>query len=109
METLEVLISKLIDSFDFAFMLIINLSTYLIIKTIDNLNGDSIVPTYLKRIIAVAVGIGFTLLALYIGDSTTPAKVLVYSFVLSLVSWDIIFKPLLNYLGDKVNYRKLKD
>ena len=47
----------LINSFDYGYMFSVNILTYLIIKTVDYLNGDKIVPQYAKRLIAVISGI----------------------------------------------------
>lgn len=87
--------SLLINSFDFGYMFSVNVLTYLIIKTIDYLNGDKSVPTWLKRIIAVISGLILALIIVLM-SGFTPS--LLYSFILSLVSWDIIFKPLLKYI-----------
>lgn len=50
-------VKELLSKFDLAYMFAVNVATYIIIKVIDNLNGEKIVPTYLKRIIALIVGI----------------------------------------------------
>lgn len=50
-------VKELLSKFDLAYMFAVNIATYIIIKVIDNLNGEKIVPTYLKRIIALIVGI----------------------------------------------------
>ena len=76
-------------------MFSVNVLTYLIIKTIDYLNGDKSVPTWLKRIIAVISGLILALIIVLM-SGFTPS--LLYSFILSLVSWDIIFKPVLKYI-----------
>ena len=49
-------VKELLSKFDLAYMFAVNVATYIIIKVIDNLNGEKIVPTYLKRIIAFIVG-----------------------------------------------------
>ena len=91
----EQLTNLLINSFDFGYMFSVNVLTYLIIKTIDYLNGDKSVPTWLKRIIAVISGLILALIIVLM-SGFTPS--LLYSFILSLVSWDIIFKPVLKYI-----------
>lgn len=107
MQTLEIIIGKLLDSFDFGYMLSVNIATYLIIKLIDSLNGAKQVPTAFKRIVAVIIGLSIGIV-LHL-TSTIDIRILIYSFVLSLVSFDVIFKPFLNFLGDKVNYKKFKN
>ena len=91
----EQLTNLLINSFDFGYMFSVNVLTYLIIKTIDYLNGDKSVPTWLKRTIAVISGLILALIIVLM-NGFTPS--LLYSFILSLVSWDTIFKPLLKFI-----------
>ena len=103
MEMLEEFIKELLSRFDFAYMFAVNVLTYLLIKGIDSVNGDKAVSTAVKRLIAVLVGAGIGAITVKLGSEPT---IMVYSFILSLVSWDIVFKPILNKLNDKINYRK---
>ena len=100
---LEDFIKELLSHFDFAYMFAVNVLTYLLIKAIDSVNGTKAVSTAVKRLIAVLAGAGIGAVAVKLGSE--PAT-MVYSFILSLVSWDILFKPILNKLNDKINYRK---
>ena len=103
MEMLEEFIKELLSRFDFAYMFAVNILTYLLIKGIDSVNGDKAVSTAVKRLIAVLVGAGIGAITVKLGSEPTT---MVYSFILSLVSWDIVFKPILNKLNDKFNYKK---
>ena len=103
MEMLEEFIKELLSHFDFAYMFAVNVLTYLLIKGIDSVNGDKAVSTAVKRLIAVLVGAGIGAITVKLGSEPTT---MVYSFILSLVSWDIVFKPILNKLNDKFNYKK---
>ena len=103
MEMLEEFIKELLSRFDFAYMFAVNILTYLLIKGIDSVNGDKAVSTAVKRLIAVLVGAGIGAITVKLGSEPTT---MVYSFILSLVSWDIVFKPILNKLNDKINYKK---
>lgn len=96
-------IEELLSHFDIAYMFAVNVATYLIIKTIDKFNGEKIVPTYLKRIIALIVGIIIAFTVVSFGADKT---IILYSFILSLVSWDCMWKPILNIIDDKFNYKK---
>lgn len=96
-------IEELLSRFDIAYMLAVNVATYLIIKTIDKFNGEKIVPTWTKRIVAVIVGI---IIGLAVTSFGTDKTTILYSFILSLVSWDILFKPILNRIDNKFNYKK---
>lgn len=98
-------VKELLSKFDLAYMFAVNVATYIIIKVIDNLNGEKIVPTYLKRIIAFIVGAVIAFAVISFGADKT---IILYSFILSLVSWDCMWKPILNIIGDKFNYKKIK-
>ena len=100
---MEEFVKDLLSRFDFAYMLVVNLVTYLLIKAADELNEDKVIPTWMKRTTAVIVGVLLAMVAILIGaDNTT----IFYSFFVSLVSWDVVFKPILKKLGDKIDYRK---
>ena len=100
---MEEFVKDLLSRFDFAYMIVVNLVTYLLIKAVDELNGDKVIPTWLKRTTAVIVGVLLAIVAIMIGaDKTT----IFYSFFVSLVSWDVVFKPIIKKLGDKIDYRK---
>ena len=96
-------VKELLSKFDLTYMFAVNVATYIIIKVIDNLNGEKIIPTYLKRIIALIVGIIIAFTVVSFGADKT---IILYSFILSLVSFDVLFKPILNIIGDKFNYKK---
>lgn len=99
-------IKDLASHFDFAYMLVVNVVTYLVIKFIDELNKEKIVPTWGKRSVTALVGIMIAVAACVLGADKT---VIFYSFFVSLVSWDIIFKPILKMLGEKIDYKKEKE
>lgn len=96
-------VRDMLSKFDFAYMLSVNIVTYLVIKFIDAINGTKVVPTWLKRITAAIVGIIIAIVIILQGaDKVT----IMYSFFISLVSWDAIFKPILKMLGSKIDYKK---
>ncbi len=104
MEIINTFITELLSKFDFQFMLVVNIITWMIIKLIDITNGIKAVPTWIKRLIAFVVGIIVgTIVVLANANSFIT---IFYSFFISLVSWDIIFKPLLNRFGGILNYHK---
>lgn len=102
---MDKLIDILLGSFDFGYMLSVNVLTYLIIKAIDAFNGDAHVPTWLKRTIAVLCGILIGGVVAYFNGYT---NIILYSFILSLISWDMLFKPVIKKF-EKIDYKKLKD
>lgn len=92
---MEKIIDILLNSFDFGYMLAVNILTYLVIKAIDTLNGpNKAVPTMLKRTIAVLSG---AILGGIIYIHTGYSNVILYSFIASLVTWDTVFKPVVKY------------
>lgn len=89
---MEKVLDLLLNSFDFGFMFAVNILTYVIIKTIDYYNGEKSVPTWIKRTVALICGLMLGLIVTIVsGFSTT----ILYSFILSLVSWDALFKPII--------------
>ena len=105
---MEKIFDIIISSFDFGYTLSVNILTYLCIKFIDTINKERKVPTWLKRIVAAICGI--TLGGIIVSTSGYD-NIILYSFILSLVSWDIIFKPLLKYFKnlDYNDNRKLRE
>ena len=94
----------LLENFDISYCIAVNIATYLIIKCIDDINGNKIVPRYCKRIILLLVIIVLALIYHVVGVNI---KVIVDSAILAPVSWSWIFKPLCGRLN--IDYRKIDD
>lgn len=90
---MEKIFDLLLNSFDFGYMIAINILAYLAIKIVDELNGKKKVPAWQKRLITFISGIVVTAVLYFIGEAMTT--VYLYSFIASMVSWDVIFKPLI--------------
>ena len=80
-------------SFDFAFVICVNVLAYLVIKLVDKLNGDKVISTWNKRVITLvcAVLMGIIYFSLKLGD----VKVVLNSIILSFVFWSWIMTPIL--------------
>jgi hypothetical protein len=94
---IDVIVDGILSNFDFGFMFIVNVLTYIIIKVIDYFNGDNKVPTWQKRcvlVISIAAMIGIYITAGY--DNTI---MLVNSAVLAPVFWSWVVSPILKKLG----------
>lgn len=104
MEVIQKLVDAILSGLDIVFMLAVNVLTFAIIKVVDSINGKKAVHPVLKVIIAVVSG--SILAVLFYFDDKTQLRVLVYSFILSLVSWDYIFSPIIRKL--KWGYTKKK-
>lgn len=94
---MESIFNQIINHFDFAYMLIINLVTYFIIKCIDYLNGPVAVPTIWKRIALVISIILIT--AIYIGIGYDNKIVLFNSAIAAPVVWSWILRPIFIKMG----------
>ena len=89
-------------SFDFAFVICVNVLAYLVIKLVDKLNGDKVVSTWNKRVITLvcAVLMGIIYFSLKLGD----VKVVLKSIILIFVFWSWIMNPILAFFN--IDYRK---
>jgi hypothetical protein len=100
---IDVIVDGILSNFDFGFMFIVNVLTYIIIKVIDYFNGDNKVPTWQKRcvlIISIVAMIGIYIAAGY--DNTI---MLVNSAILAPVFWSWVVSPILKKLG--VGYKDI--
>lgn len=89
-------------SFDFAFVICVNVLAYLVIKLVDKLNEDKVVSTWNKRVITLvcAVLMGIIYFSLKLGD----VKVVLNSIILSFIFWSWILKPIFTFF--KIDYKK---
>lgn len=100
---IDVIVDGILSNFDFGFMFIVNVLTYIIIKVIDYFNNDNKVPTWQKRCvlgISIAAMIGIYITAGY--DNTI---MLVNSAILAPVFWSWVVSPILKKLG--VGYKDI--
>lgn len=90
------------NSFDFAFVICVNVLAYLVIKLVDKLNGSKPVGTWSKRAITLACALlmGVIYFSLHLGD----VKVVLNSVMISTVFWSWIMKPIMGFF--KIDYRK---
>ena len=99
---LSQVINQIIANFDFVYMLVINIFTFTIIKTIDTINGDKAISTWTKRIVLliaiVIVFIGYKI------NNYPNNIVLINSTIAAPVFWSWVLKPILNKFN--INYNK---
>ena len=106
MNYLDTIINQILSNFDFAYMLIVNVLCFILIKIHDYLNGDGRkVPTWNKRLYLVIsiVVIG----AIYQDAGEIKTTVLVNSAILAPVFWSWIAAPMLRKFG--INYKQAND
>lgn len=94
---IDVIVDEILSNFDFGFMFIVNVLTYIIIKVIDYFNGDNKVPTWQKRCVLV-ISIA-TMADIYIASGYDNTIMLVNSAVLTPVFWSWVVSPILKKLG----------
>lgn len=106
MEILNDIIQTTLNSFDFAYCIVVNVLTYLIINAITDARRREI-TTWYKRLILLCV-ILFTGVVYYlIGHDI---KLLFNSAILAPVSWTWIFKPICKHFNiDYINIDDAKD
>lgn len=100
---IDVIVDGILSNFDFGFMFIVNVLTYIIIKVIDYFNGDNKVPTWQKRCVLI-ISI-FTMAMIYIASGYDNTIMLVNSAVLAPVFWSWVVSPILKKLG--VGYKDI--
>lgn len=100
---IDVIVSGILNNFDFGFMFIVNVLTYIIIKVIDYFNGDNKVPTWQKRCVLVISIV--TMAMIYIASGYDNTIMLVNSAVLAPVFWSWVVSPILKKLG--VGYKDI--
>jgi len=90
---IDEIIQKVFNNFDFTFILIVNVLTYILINIVDYLNGAKVVSTFTKRVLLVCSIVIIAGCYLYIGDYENKL-VLLNSSIVSPVSWSWIIKPI---------------
>lgn len=100
---IDIIVDGILSNFDFGFMFIVNVLTYIIIKVIDYFNGDNKVPTWQKRCVLV-ISI-FIMAMIYIASGYDNTIMLVNSAVLAPVFWSWVVSPILKKLG--VGYKDI--
>lgn len=94
---MEEKIKLVLDNFDFVYMIVVNVLTYLIIKGFDAVNGVKKVPTIIKRLCLVAAIVIVLIAYDIIGYENK--LILVNSTILAPIFWSWIAKPILNKFG----------
>lgn len=100
---IDVIVDGILSNFDFGFMFIVNVLTYIIIKVIDYFNGDNKVPTWQKRCVLVISIV--TMAGIYIAAGYDNTIMLVNSAILAPVFWSWVVSPILKKL--RVGYKDI--
>ena len=92
---IDLIINELINNFDFTYMFLINVLTYIIIKIVNTSNKEKQLSILLKRVLLVCSIIIITGVYKILGY-TESNIILLNSAILAPVSWSWIFKPIIN-------------
>lgn len=103
MEYIIQVINQIINNFDFSYMFIVNVLTYIIIKIIDYLNGDTKVHIFIKRL-CLLISIIFVAIIYKIINYDNNI-ILINSAILAPVFWSWILKPICIKFG--IDYKKI--
>lgn len=93
MEFIEKILNVIIDNFDFAYMITINVLTYIIIKCLDYANKSKNVKTIEKRIALLASIIAVT--SCYLLSGYKEYIVLLNSAICAPVFYSWVLRPIL--------------
>ena len=101
MEYFSEIINTTLLSFDFAYCIIVNILTYLVIKIITEARNKDI-KTWIKRVILLICILLTGVVYYAIGQDI---RLVINSGILATVSWDLVFKPICKKLH--IDYKKV--
>lgn len=102
MEILYNTIQTTLNSFDFAYCIIVNILTYLIINIINSRNGNIDMKMWSKRIILI---ICIIVVGGFYYFNGSDIKLVLNSAIITPVFWSWIMKPICRYF--KIDYKQL--
>lgn len=102
MEVINNIIQTTLESFDFAYCIVINILTYFIITIINEKRNHKDLTTWGKRRVLILIII---LLSVLYYISGTSLRVIINSSILAPVFWSWILKPICKHF--KIDYKQL--
>lgn len=102
MELINNIIQTTLESFDFAYCIVVNILTYFIISIINNKRGHKDISTWMKRLVLIITILSTGVVYYLIGSDT---RVLLNSAILAPVFWSWILKPICKKF--KVDYKNI--
>lgn len=102
---LDNIINTTLNSFDFGLVISINIATYIIIKTIDDINGNKEVSTLVKRLIMILCCVIISVI--YSIFDFCDNRLILNSAILAPVFWSWIGKYIVKKLG--IDYKKIDE
>lgn len=99
---MEVLVERILGIFSLEYMFSVIVASYFVIKLVDTLNGERVVPTWLKRLITCLVGAVFFVAFVKFTDVTVQC--LMASFFSAVFVYDTAIKVIIKRFN--IDYRK---
>lgn len=99
---MEVFFEKLFDIFSLEYMFSVIIASYLLIKLVDVINGEKVVPTWMKRVITFIVGV--ILFVVFIKFTDETVQCLMASFFSAVFVYDTAIKVIIRKFN--IDYRK---
>ena len=97
-----VFFEKLFDIFSLEYMFSVIIASYLVINLVDVINGEKVVPTWMKRVITFIVGV--ILFVVFIKFTDETVQCLMASFFSAVFVYDTAIKVLIRKFN--IDYRK---
>lgn len=99
---MEQIITKLFEMISVGYFASVIILSFLVIKVLDSLNKEKVVPTWLKRVVTLLVGV--VLFFLFRKFTEVSFEVLFTSYLFAVFVYDAAIKLLIEKL--KLDYRK---
>lgn len=103
--SIDTIVNRILENFDFSYMLVINILTYIMIKVIDYANGEKILSTLMKRVCLCCSILLVSIIYWVIGYENYTC--LVNSAIASPVFYSWCLKPILKHY--KIGYNDLSN
>jgi len=102
MEVIYNTIQTTLNSFDFAYCIIVNVLTYLIINVINNRNGNTDIKKWSKRTILLLC---IVIVGCFYYFTGSDIKLVLNSAIITPVFWSWVMKPICRHF--KLDYKQL--
>ena len=102
MEIISNIIQTTLESFDFAYCIVVNVLTYIIIRLINDRTRHKHLTTWSKRLVLLMIILSIGVLYYLLGNDT---RTILNSAILAPVFWSWIIKPICKHF--KIDYRDI--
>ena len=102
MEIVNNIIQTTLESFDFAYCIVVNILTYFVVNAINGRQSHKDISTWAKRLVLLITILSTGVVYYLIGSDT---RVLLNSAILAPVFWSWILKPICKHF--KIDYKNI--